>query len=113
MKPIHIIGGVSQVASVMSHSLQPHEPCQALLSMEFSRQEYWSGLPCPSPGDLPNPGIEPASFMSLAGGFFTSSTTWEASVQSLLIYLYIYIYIYIYLIGVLLVYNVVLVSAVQ
>ena len=35
--------------------------CQAPLSMEFSRQEYWSGLPCPSPGNLPNPGIEPRS----------------------------------------------------
>ena len=48
--------------------------------MGFSRQEYWSGLPCPPPGDLPNPGIEPASLMSpeLAGGFFTSSATWEA-----------------------------------
>ena len=34
---------------------------QAPLSMEFSRQEYWSGLPFPSPGDLPNPGIEPSS----------------------------------------------------
>ena len=34
---------------------------QALLSMEFSKQEYWNGLPCPSPGDLPNPGIEPGS----------------------------------------------------
>ena len=34
---------------------------QAPLSMGFSRQEYWSGLPCPSPGDLPNPGIEPRS----------------------------------------------------
>ena len=34
---------------------------QALLSMEFSRQEYWSGLPSPSPGDLPNPGIKPGS----------------------------------------------------
>ena len=34
---------------------------QAPQSMEFSRQEYWSGLPCPSPGDLPNPGIEPGS----------------------------------------------------
>ena len=32
---------------------------QALLSMGFSRQEYWSGLPCPSPGDLPDPGIKP------------------------------------------------------
>ena len=35
--------------------------CQAPLSTEFSRQEYWNGLPCPSPGDLPNPGIEPRS----------------------------------------------------
>ena len=35
--------------------------CQAPLSMEFSRQEYWSGLPFPSPGDLPNSGIEPGS----------------------------------------------------
>ena len=34
---------------------------QAPLSMEFSRQEYWNGLPCPPPGDLPNPGIEPGS----------------------------------------------------
>ena len=35
--------------------------CQAPLSMGFSKQEYWSGLPCPPPGDLPNPGIEPRS----------------------------------------------------
>ena len=40
--------------------------CQALLSMEFPRQEYWSGLPFPSPGDLPNPGIKPTSPVSLA-----------------------------------------------
>ena len=69
--------------------------CQALLSMGFSRQVYWSGLPFPTPGDLPNPGIEPTSLMSpanagdirdvgsipglgrsqvshIAGGFFTS-----------------------------------------
>ena len=47
---------------------------QALLSMEFYRQEYWSGLPFPSPGDLPDPGTEPASLVSpaLAGGFFTT-----------------------------------------
>ena len=53
--------------------------CQALLSMGFPRQEYWSGLPFLSPGDLPNPGVEPASLMSpaLAGGFFTTSATWE------------------------------------
>ena len=46
----------------------------------FSRQEYWSGLPCPSPGDLPDPGIKPASLKSpaLAGRFFTTRTTWEA-----------------------------------
>ena len=53
---------------------------QVPLSMGFSRQECWSGLPCPPSGDLPNPGIETASLMSLAlgGGFFTTSTTWEA-----------------------------------
>ena len=42
--------------------------CQTPLSMGFSRQQYWSGLPFPSPGDLPNPGIEP-TFPELAGGF--------------------------------------------
>ena len=53
---------------------------QAPLSMGFSRQEYWSGLPCPPPGDLPDPGIEPTSLTSpaLAGRFFTTSATWEA-----------------------------------
>ena len=52
---------------------------QAPLSMEFSRQEYWRGLPCPPPGDLSDPGIEPMSLMSpaLASGFFTTSATWE------------------------------------
>ena len=46
--------------------------CQAPLSMGFSKQEYWSGLPCPPTGDLPDPGIEPKSLVSpaLAGGFF-------------------------------------------
>ena len=55
---------------------------QAPLSMGFSRQEYWSGLPCPPPGDLPIPGMEPVSLMStaLAGGFFTTSATREAHV---------------------------------
>ena len=48
--------------------------CQAPLSAGFSRQEYWSGLPVPPPGDLPHPGIEPRSLVSpsLAGGFFTT-----------------------------------------
>ena len=45
--------------------------CQDLLPMEFSRQEYWSGLPFPSPGDLPNPKIKLASLV-LTGGFFTT-----------------------------------------
>jgi len=54
--------------------------CPAPLSMEFSSQDYWSGLPFPSPGDLPDPGIEPTALASpaLAGGFFTTSTAWEA-----------------------------------
>ena len=49
------------------------------LSLGFSRQEYWSGLPCLSPGDLLDPGMKPESLMSpaLAGGLFTTSTAWE------------------------------------
>ena len=46
--------------------------------MAFSRQEYWSGLPCLPPGDLSDPGIETALSPALAGEFFTNSTTWEA-----------------------------------
>ena len=58
----------------------------APLSMEFSRLEYWSGLPFPPPGDLPDPGIEPASLMfpALAGGLLTTSTTWKAPPNCLL-----------------------------
>ena len=54
--------------------------CQTPQSMEFSRQEYWNGLPFPSPGNLPDPGIKPLSLTSpaLAGRFFTTSITWEA-----------------------------------
>ena len=55
---------------------------QAPLSMGFSRLEYWSGLPFPSPRDLPfNSGIKPMSLMSpaLAGGFFTTRAIWEGS----------------------------------
>ena len=63
------------VCSVMSDSVISWTAgCQASLSMEFSRQEYWSGLSFLSPGDLPDPGIEPASLAppALAGGFFTT-----------------------------------------
>ena len=66
---------------VVSDSLWPHGlwPHQALLSMEFSRQEYWSRLRLPTPGDLPDPEIEPASLVSpaLGGRFFTIRATWE------------------------------------
>ena len=58
---------------------------QAPLSMGFSRQEYWSGLPCPPPGDFPGSGTEPGSLMSpaSAGRFFTMSATWDAPFSSL------------------------------
>ena len=57
---------------------------QLPLSMGFSRQEYWSGLPCPPPRDLLVPGIEPTSLSSpaLAGRFFITSATWEAPVSA-------------------------------
>ena len=56
---------------VMFDSLRPYGSSQAPLSIEFSRQEYWSGLPFPSPKDLPNPGVELESPV-LVGGFFTT-----------------------------------------
>ena len=57
--------------------------CQAPLSMGFSKQEYWGGLPFPPPGDLPDPGIELPSPVSpaLAGGLYTTSATWEAQTR--------------------------------
>ena len=65
---------------------------QAPLSVGFSRQEYWSRLPCPPPGELPNPGIKPTSLMSpaLAGEFFTTGASCEAhtlKVYNLIIWL--------------------------
>ena len=78
---------------------------QTLLSMRLSRQEYWTGLPFLSPGDHPDPGIEPASFTSpaLAGLFFTTSATWETPlvyyntiVNTICQKIYIYVYIHIY-----------------
>ena len=55
--------------------------CQTLLSMGFSSQEYWSGLPFPPAWDLPDPEIKPASLLSpaLVGRFFTASATWETT----------------------------------
>ena len=66
------------VCSVVSDSFVTTQTVarQAPLSMGFSRQEYWSGLPFPSPEDLPSPGVEPRS-PALTGGFFTVGATWE------------------------------------
>ena len=62
--------------------------CQAPLSMEFLRQEYWSGLPFSSPKDLPDLGIEHKSLASpaLAGGFFTTCASWEAPYVGVILY---------------------------
>ena len=66
---------------VMSNSLGPRglQPIRLLCPWRFSRQEYGSGLPYTSLGNLPNPGIEPTPLMSsaLTSRFFTTSTTWE------------------------------------
>ena len=51
---------------------------QAPLSMGLSRQENWSGLPFPPPGDLPDPGIKPSSHVFCIGAFFTTTVIWEA-----------------------------------
>ena len=63
--------------SIVSDSVMPRTP----LSMGFSRQEYWSGQPCPPPGDLPDSGIQPESLAppALADRFFTTADTWEAT----------------------------------
>ena len=60
---------------------------QAPLSMGFFWQEFWGGLLCAPPGDLPDLGVEPMSLMSpaLAGRFFTISATWEACVRHIII----------------------------
>ena len=60
---LHMLSSVQISRSVLSDSLRPHglQPASFLCSQGFSRQEYWSGLPCPPPGDVPNPGIEPRS----------------------------------------------------
>ena len=52
----------------------------SIINMRFSRQEYWTGVPFPPPGNLPDPGIKPGSLLSpaLVGGILTTSATWEA-----------------------------------
>ena len=76
----------SQDAWVLSHFSLSNSvtlwtvACQTPLSRGFSRQEYWSRLPFPSPGNLPDQGIETVSLISpiLVDGFFTTGATWEA-----------------------------------
>ena len=82
--PLPIQPVLCEVTSVMSDSVD--YTSEAPLSMEFSRQEYRSRLPCPPPENSSDPGIKPMSFMSpaLAGGFFTTSTTSETCIDCLL-----------------------------
>ena len=78
---VYICVCVCVFSSAVSDSATPWTVAfQAPLSMEFSRQEYWSGMSFPTPGGLPYPGIKPMSltFLALAGKLFTPSTTWEA-----------------------------------
>ena len=77
---VYICMRVKLLQSCPTHCSLWTVACQAPLSMGFYRQECWSGLPCPPPGNLPEPGIKPASLMSptLADGFFTISSIWEA-----------------------------------
>ena len=72
---LHCVCILNHFSHVQPCHPMDHIACQAFLSMGFSRQEYWSGLPCPPPGDIPDPGIKPKSLMSpaLAGRFFTTS----------------------------------------
>ena len=78
------------IITVFSHSVMSGSyatpwtiTCQAPLSMGFPRQEYWSGLPCPPPGDLLDPGLKPTFPMiyALAGRFFSTSSTWGALIM--------------------------------
>ena len=72
---------------------------QAPLSMGFSRHEYWSGSPLPSPGDLPDPGIEarPSMSSALARGSFNTGATWEAQLYvCVCVYTHVHMYVYIH-----------------
>ena len=75
-KYVHVLSCFSHVWLFATLWTEAH---QVVLSMRFSKQEYWSGLPWPPPGHLPDPEIKPASLMSpaLASKFFTTSTSWE------------------------------------
>ena len=71
---MHVLSHFSRVQLIVILWTVAHQPS---LSMGFCRQEYWSALPCPPSRGSSYPGIEPVS-PALAGGLFTTSTTWEA-----------------------------------
>ena len=75
----HVISCVQLFAAPQTVALQTP------LSMDFFKQEHWSGLPLLTPGDIPDPGMEPTSPVppAFASRFFTASATWEASYASL------------------------------
>ena len=77
---MHVLSHFSHVQLIVTLWTIAHQPS---LSMGFSRQGYWSGLPCPPSRGSSYPGIEPVS-PALAGGLFTPSTTWEAYFASYL-----------------------------
>ena len=79
----HRCNGFNNFLWFQNLSKHEHMHANSLQSMGFCRQEYWSGLPCPLPGDLPNSGSEPAPLTSpaLAGRFFTTSATCEALIS--------------------------------
>ena len=68
---------LSHFSPVQLFATQWTVACRVPLPMEFPRQEYWIGLPCPPPRDLPDPGLEPTSLASpaSAGGFVTTTAT--------------------------------------
>ena len=72
-----VLSGFSRIRLFVTQWTVAH---QAPLSMEFSRQQYWSGWLLPPSGDLPDPGIKPMALMfpALVVGFFTTSATWDA-----------------------------------
>ena len=79
--PTLCVGVLSHFSRVQLFATLWTVACQAPLSLGFFRPEYWSGLPCPSSGDLPNPGFESMSpvYPALAGGFFTSEPMGKAT----------------------------------
>ena len=75
---------VAQLYPTLCESMDYNPVLQAPLSMGSSRQEYWSDLPFPPPGDLPNPGIKPASprLPTVGGGFFTAEPPGKPSLKN-------------------------------